>query len=75
MVLDEKNIEDVSDKQEDHCYEEVRYAFMSRPMSTPRPREKFPRMSMGHIKETERRARKSSRRSGKSYAAEFTRLF
>jgi hypothetical protein len=75
MVLDDKNIEDVSDKQEDHYYEMWRYALMSRPMATKRPKVDFPRMSMGHIKEIERRARKSSRRSGKSYNAEFTRLF
>jgi hypothetical protein len=31
LVMDERHIEDVDTHQEDHCYDEVRYACMSRP--------------------------------------------
>ncbi len=75
MVLNAKNIEDVCDKQEDHLYEEVRYALMSRPLRSYKPKDNYPRMSLGHLKDVSRKARKSSRRTGNSYEQEFTREF
>jgi len=75
MVIDDKNFEDVSDRQEDHLYEEVRYAVMSRPISTSRPKKKYPKMSLGHIKETTRKAQRSSKRWGRDFADEYRRHF
>lgn len=39
LILDEKNPEDVDTTQEDHIYDEFRYAMMSRPMVTPLPKK------------------------------------
>lgn len=39
LVLDPRNPEDVDTNQEDHCYDETRYAAMSRPLATPKPKE------------------------------------
>jgi len=40
MIMDESHPEDLDTDQEDHCYDEVRYACMSRPwMSSPQKKE------------------------------------
>jgi len=68
MVLDEKKgFEDVDEKQEDHLYEEVRYMMMARPVHTPFPHKRAPRMSLKHIDEVDRKAKKKARRYGTTY--------
>lgn len=43
MIMDENHPEDLDTDQEDHCYDEVRYACMSRPwMQAPQKKEKKP---------------------------------
>ena len=71
MVLDEKKgFEDVDDKQEDHLYEEVRYALMSRPLASKRPRIKAPRMSLQNIDRAMKLAKKRAKR-GYDYHEEY----
>jgi hypothetical protein len=43
LVMDEAHPEDVDTDQEDHCYDDVRYACVSRPwMQSPSRKEKKP---------------------------------
>lgn len=44
LVLDEKNPEDIDTTLEDHLYDMVRYACMSRPIATPEPKQKETRI-------------------------------
>ena len=76
MVLDEKKgFEDVDDKQEDHMYEEVRYMFMARPISSPMAKKRPPRMSLAHIDEVSRRAKKKAKRYGVDYGTAYRSLW
>jgi hypothetical protein len=76
MVLDEKSgYEDVSQRQEDHLYEEVRYMFMARPMGSHKPKDQYPRWSLKHIDDTMQRANRKSRRSGASVSELFRKYF
>ena len=75
LVVDDKNLEDVSEKQEDHIYEEVRYAFMSRPMGSIPQKKKAPRMSLAHIDYVTKRAKRKARRWGTDFSEEFRNHF
>ncbi len=63
MVLDpKKGFEDVNDRQEDHLYEEVRYAAMSRPLASTRPEKRAPRMSLSNIDRAMKTAKRKASR-------------
>lgn len=40
LVHDKRHVEDIDTEQEDHCYDDIRYALMSRPWAGTRPKEK-----------------------------------
>ena len=76
MVLDEKTgNEDVSQRQEDHLYEEVRYMLMARPLGSHKPKDRYPRWSLKHIDDTLQKANRKSRRSGSSASELFRKYF
>ena len=75
IVLDPANPEDIAPKQEDHVYDEVRYACMSRPMRAVAKPKDAPRLSMNHIDKTMKAAKRRSKRTGRSIVASYRDLF
>lgn len=70
---DEKNPEDVDTDQEDHIYDEFRYACMSRPI-TPKRKNKIPRGSFKAERDRYIRAKRYAQRHGTSIEAAYGRI-
>lgn len=67
LVADEKNPEDIANKQEDHCYDAIRYLFMARPVK-PRRVEVMPTGTFRAERAKLIRAKKLASRKGISVA-------
>lgn len=70
---DPKNVEDVDGDQEDHIYDEVRYACMSRPLA-PKRVTGPPKGSVAYERAKLQRARRMARLRGMSLEAAYRRL-
>lgn len=73
LQADSKNVEDVNTDQEDHIYDEWRYACMAKPIS-PRKVERIPPGSFAHERQRLIRARKYARERGVSLEAAYRRI-
>lgn len=73
LIADEKNPEDVDTDQEDHIYDELRYACMARPVA-PRKVERIPPGSFMATRSRLIKAKKYAQRHGVSLDVAFTRV-
>jgi len=73
LRADEKNDEDVDTRQEDHVYDEVRYALMSRPI-VPKRREVVPPNSMLAERLRLKKARAMASRDGISWQQAYLKM-
>ena len=75
IVLDPANPEDIAGKQEDHVYDEFRYACMARPIQGVARPKQVPRMSLHHIDKTLKEAKRRSKRTGRPVQESYRQLF
>lgn len=61
LILDERNVEDVNTRQEDHCYDSIRYFLMS--LETPTRRSNFDELTLTQIDDASRREWENVRRT------------
>ena len=73
LQTDPRNDEDVDTDQEDHIYDEVRYALMARPL-IPKRVERIPHGSFMAERDKLIRAKKYAQRYGVSLAAAYQRM-
>jgi len=74
LYADERKKECVDSNQEDHVYDEVRYACMSRPLKTKKPQKRIPSDSFQGTRSKHIRAKKYAKSHGISVAEAWNRV-